>query len=174
MGDTTVLDVGCGDGLIDRHILDRRPDLSIAGIDVMLRHKAHISVQKFDGSTIPYKDDDFDFVLFIDVLHHMSDPMVLLREACRVARQGIVLKDHNVDGLLAGPTLKFMDWVGNAPHGVVLPYNYWAKRRWQQAFQALGLEPVYMQPDLGLYPPPMSFLFDRSLHFIARLDKSSG
>jgi hypothetical protein len=30
-----VLDVGCGDGMIDRAILDRRDDLSIDGVDVI-------------------------------------------------------------------------------------------------------------------------------------------
>ena len=72
--------------------------------------------------------------------------------------------------MLAGPTLRFMDWVGNAPHGVALPYNYWPERRWREAFGRLGLKPVVWEKDLRLYPPPARFLFDRSLHFICRLD----
>ena len=32
-----------------------------------------------------------------------------------------------------------MDYVGNAHHGVVLPYNYWPRRRWHDAFRDLGL-----------------------------------
>ena len=42
-----------------------------------------------------------------------------------MAARGIVLKDHTRNGLFSGSTLRFMDWVGNARHGVRLPYNYW-------------------------------------------------
>ena len=66
-------------------------------------------------------------------------PTVLLREAARVARQGVVIKDHTRDGILAGPILRFMDFVGNAHHGVALPYNYWPRRCWIGAFEELGL-----------------------------------
>ncbi len=50
-------------------------------------------------------------------------PARLLAEAKRVSRGGIVIKDHFREGVLADATLRFMDWVGNAQHGVVLPYN---------------------------------------------------
>ena len=41
-----------------------------------------------------------------------------------MAKHGLVIKDHTVTGLLARPTLRLMDVVGNAPHGVALTYNY--------------------------------------------------
>lgn len=50
--------------------------------------------------------------------------MTALKEAARVARHCIVIKDHTVTGVLARPTLRLMDLVGNAPHDVVLTYNY--------------------------------------------------
>jgi methylase of polypeptide subunit release factors len=37
----TVLDVGCGDGTISRLIGQKRPDLFIAGVDVMARPHAY-------------------------------------------------------------------------------------------------------------------------------------
>ena len=165
-----VLDVGCGDGRIDRLVGELRPDVSIIGIDVMVRPNTQAPVRPFDGKTIPYDDNSFDVVMFVDVLHHTDDPEILLREAHRVAGRAVVLKDHTRDGLLAGPVLRFMDWVGNAPHGIVLPYNYWPKQRWHQAFSRIGLRPQIWLDRLGLYPPPASWIFDRSLHFIARLD----
>jgi len=165
-----VLDVGCGDGTIGRLVGALRPDIAITGIDVMVRPTAHILVKQFDGKTIPYDDNSFDVVMFVDVLHHTDDPEILLREARRVACQSVVLKDHTRDGILAGPILRFMDWVGNAPHGVVLPYNYWPEQRWHQAFAQIGLRPQIWLAKLGLYPIPASWIFDRSLHFIARLD----
>ncbi len=166
-----VLDVGCGDGSIDRLIAERRPDVTITGVDLIVRPETHIPVTQFDGQHIPFDDGSFDVVMFVDVLHHTQDPAILLAEARRVARQTVVLKDHTRDGLLAGPTLRFMDWVGNAPHGIPLPYNYWPERRWHETFARLGLTPAIWLNKLGLYPTLATWVFDRSLHFVARLDK---
>jgi SAM-dependent methyltransferase len=169
--DATVLDVGCGDGLISKLIMERRPDVKIEGIDILIRPHTHIPVAKFDGVRIPHPDDSFDAVMFVDVLHHTDDPSVLLREGARVARNCLVIKDHNQDGLLAGPTLRFMDRVGNARHGVVLPYNYWPARRWSEAFRALKLKTAVSATRIGLYPWPASWIFGRGLHFIGRFEK---
>jgi SAM-dependent methyltransferase len=165
-----VLDVGCGDGLIDHLIGRRRPDVAISGLDLIVRPETQIPVTAFDGVHIPFEDGSFDVVMFVDVLHHTDDPETLLREARRVARRAVVLKDHTRDGVLAGPTLRLMDWVGNAPHGIPLPYNYWPERRWREAFERIGLSPAIWLDRLGLYPVPASWWFERSLHFIARLD----
>jgi len=166
----SVLDVGCGDGSMARAILEHRGDLSLGGVDVLVRPRTHIPVEAYDGRRLPRPDASIDAVLFVDVLHHTDDPMILLAEAKRVARHCIVIKDHLRDGLLAGPTLRLMDWVGNAAHGVALPYNYWSQARWRDAFARLGLSPVAWTERLGLYPFPASLAFDRGLHFVARLE----
>lgn len=163
----SVLDVGCGDGTIARLIGDRRPDLTLAGIDVLIRPRTAIPVLLFDGKTIPHPDDAFDVVMFVDVLHHADDPLPLLKEAARVARKAVVLKDHLCEGPFARETLRLMDWVGNARHGVALPYNYWSRTRWEDAFRSAHLTVQQWEGALALYPPPASWLFDRSLHFIA-------
>ncbi len=165
-----ILDVGCGDGLLARRIQDLRPDVQVSGIDVLVREGTHVPVQHFDGQTLPFGDGEADTVMFVDVLHHTDDPMVLLREAARVAKRAILIKDHTRDGLLAGPTLRFMDYIGNAHHGVVLPYNYWPEARWRDAFRELGLTVQTWVDDLKLYAPPADWVFGRSLHFIARLE----
>jgi SAM-dependent methyltransferase len=165
-----VLDVGCGDGTIDCLIAAERPDIAIEGIDVLVRPGARIPVRPFDGTTIPFPDASFDVVLFVDVLHHTADPRVLLREAARVGA-AILLKDHFREGLGAGVTLRFMDWVGNAHHGVALPYNYWSKTQWSTAWTELGLKPITLKTSLGLYPPPASWIFGRKLHFIGKLER---
>jgi SAM-dependent methyltransferase len=169
-----VLDVGCGDGLLAQQLGRARPDLELTGIDVLVRPDTKVPVAPFDGSVIPYPDRSFATVMFVDVLHHTDDPMVLLREAARVASRAVVIKDHTCNGWLAYPTLRFMDGVGNARHGVRLPYNYWPRQRWHDAIAALGLTVGEWRARLGLYPPPASVFFDRSLHFAARLDVQGG
>ncbi len=164
-----VVDIGCGDGRIAHWVAEKRPQLEITGIDILVRPQTWIPVQAFDGVTLPLADQSVDVAMFVDVLHHTTDPMVLLREAKRVARQAILIKDHCRNGLLAGPTLRFMDWVGNAHHGVVLPYNYWSEARWRSAFAELGLRLDAWTQDVPLYPWPGSWVFGRRLHYVARL-----
>lgn len=166
----SVLDVGCGDGLVAQLIMEARPDVEIRGIDIMVRPETHIPVTEFDGVSIPFPDRSFDVVSFVDVLHHTEDPMVMLREAARVARNAVVIKDHLLNGLLAERTLRYMDRVGNVKHHVVLPYNYWPRERWLEAFSSLNLRPATWNEHLRIYPWPADCLFGRRLHFVTRLE----
>ena len=99
--DATVLDVGSGDGQLARLITDRRPDISIQAIDASVREGSAIPVEEFDGTSIPYGDDSFDVVMFVDVLHHTDDPTTLLSEAVRVSRRTVLIKDHTLQGSFA-------------------------------------------------------------------------
>jgi SAM-dependent methyltransferase len=170
----SVLDVGTGDGSLAQLIGQLRPDVTLRGIDLLVRPRTAIPVEAFDGAHFPAADRSFDVVMFVDVLHHTDDPRVLLREARRVARQCILIKDHTADGWLSGPTLRAMDWVGNAGHGVRLPYNYWTQAQWHQAFRELDISVEVNRTKLGLYPWWLNWLFGRSLHFIARLAPAGG
>jgi SAM-dependent methyltransferase len=165
----TVLDLGCGDGSVAVALMQLRPDLGVEGVDVMVRPRTRIPVTAYDGVTLPFADQSFDYVTIVDVLHHTEDPVVVLREAARVGRKGVVIKDHLAEGIFALPTLRFMDWVGNRGHNVVLPYNYLSRDDWRKAFSSAELSMVANTERLGLYPRPFSWLFDRSLHFVALL-----
>ena len=167
--EATVLDVGCGDGLLSKRLAEGKPGISVAGIDVVVRPDTHIPVGEFDGAYIPFEDSSIDVVMFVDVFHHTQDPLVLLREAARVARKSILIKDHTRSGILAYTTLRFMDWVGNSSHGVALPYNYWTKDAWDKAFHGLDLSVTEWISELRLYPVPWDYIFGRSLHFITQL-----
>ena len=164
-----VLDVGCGDGRLASLIQRRRVDLRIQGIDCLVRPRTHIAVSQFDGRRIPYEDDSFDVVTLIDVLHHAELPEALLGEAARVARRAVVIKDVAMTGWLAGVTLRFMDRVGNARHGVRAPDSYWTLEQWRRAFRTVGLEVEVWSDRLGLYPAPFAWVFERSFHFLGRL-----
>jgi SAM-dependent methyltransferase len=164
-----VLDVGSGDGEVARRIMEGHSSTSIEGIDVIVRPDASVPVTEYDGSHFPYADNAFDVVTFVDVLHHTTSPTELLREAARVARDSVVIKDHVLNGFLAEPTLRLMDTVGNTRHGVALPFNYLSEDEWSASFLASGLTVASWENRLGIYPFPATLLFDRKLHFVARL-----
>ena len=171
--EVSVLDIGAGDGLLSALVLERRPDLVIRGIDVEVREGARIPVEAFDGRRIPLDDAGVDVAMVVDVLHHTPDPAVLLRESARVARDAVVIKDHTLQGPAARATLRLMDWVGNARHGVALPYNYWTEAQWRSAFADAKLTVAEWRSDLSLYPWPADWIFGRSLHYVARLVPST-
>jgi len=164
-----VLDVGCGDGEIAWTVSQSRPDISVRGVDVLVRPDTCIPVEAYDGLHLPLDDDSCDVVTLIDVLHHCDDARAVLREAARVARRAIVIKDHTRDGFAAERTLRLMDWVGNHRYGVALPYNYLSRSEWRDMFADLGLRIEVQRDALGLYAWPVNVLFERGLHFAARL-----
>ncbi len=168
-----VLDIGCGDGQLALALMRLRPDLKIEGVDVVPRPKTLIPVAQYDGVKLPFEDKSFDYVTIVDVLHHTNDPSVVLAEASRVARHGVVIKDHLREGFLANATLSIMDWFGNFGDGVPLPYNFLSRSEWQGAFFKSKLQLVSSVEKLGIYLPPVTWLCDRNLHFVSLLEPKS-
>jgi SAM-dependent methyltransferase len=169
----SVLDVGCGDGTIASRIAELRPDISIQGVEFLVRPGCKIECRSFDGLTLPYPDASFDVCLFVDVLHHTQDPAILLREAVRVSRDFVLLKDHLDENIFDDITLRFMDWVGNRPHGVVLTYNYQSWKQWAAYFSLCGLKQENWSGTVPLYPWPFSLVVGRGLHFVSLLRKTN-
>jgi SAM-dependent methyltransferase len=161
-------DVGCGSGAVSAAIAALRSDVTPEGFDVLVRPGCAIPVRGFDGRRLPLPDDAAGAALLVDVLHHAEDPVGLLAECARAARV-VVVKDHLARGPGDERVLAFMDWVGNRPHGVLLPYHYFSPASWAAAVAAAGLREELRAPVPGLYPFPFSALFGRGLHFVARL-----
>ena len=137
--DATVLDVGCGKGDLSLAIKENNPDISIVGVDPLVRDNAVIKVQKFDGVTLPFRDNAFEYSILSDVLHHTENIFDLLRETRRVSRNGIIIKDHICSSPADLLVLRIMDAVGNRGTGVTLPYNYLSLKEWNLLFQDLDL-----------------------------------
>lgn len=167
----SVLDIGCGDGTVGSLIAQLRPDVSIQGVEFMVRPGCKIACRPFDGSALPFAEACFDVCLFVDVLHHTPDPAILLREAFRVTRAFVLLKDHLDENFIDNLTLRFMDWVGNRPHGVVLAYNYQSRKQWAEHFSHCGLAEVNWTTQVPLYEWPLRLLAGRRLHFVSLLRK---
>ncbi|HET8540972.1 MAG TPA: class I SAM-dependent methyltransferase [Anaeromyxobacter sp.] len=169
----SVLDVGCGDGSVGDAVRRLRPGIAWQGAEAYPRPGCRVPVLAFDGRTLPLPDASVDHVVFVDVLHHAADPMALLREARRVARRGVIVKDHLRDRPLARPVLAFMDWVGNRAHGVPMTYAFWSSDEWARAWAAAGLRPVRRAERLGLYPAPARPLFEWGLHHLTLLEPAA-
>ena len=171
--DCSLLDVGCGDGRLAHSLLEKRPDLQIEGVDVRVREKTWLLVKAFDGTHLPYAAASFDAVMLIDVLHHTRDPLPLLQEAVRVSRRCLVVKDHVLAGPAAAARLRLMDSVGNARHGVSLPYNYLSAGQWAALRHDLNVRVTTEVTDLHLYPWPVDYVFGAGLHFAALWERTS-
>lgn len=88
-----VVDVGCGTGLILRHL----PKGSI-GLDINPRniprakkHAPHAEVILGDVEKLPFKKDSIPMVICTDVLEHFPDPHKPLKEIFRVLSPGGLL-----------------------------------------------------------------------------------
>ncbi len=169
--DINILDVGCGDGLVASKIIEKKKNVNIKGVDIVPRKRGYIDISMYDGEKLPFADNQFDAVIFSDVLHHASDAKKLLIEALRVSSKYIIIKDHLCGSPYDDLRLRMMDWVGNARHGVPLPYKYFSRAEWNSMFGELELKTDEWIENLDLYSFPLNLVFSKGLHFIALLEK---
>jgi ubiquinone/menaquinone biosynthesis C-methylase UbiE len=99
-----VLDVGCGTGTTDQFLVSRVGNLDGVDISEEMLEKARVNVPSgtfrwYDGDKLPFRDESFDVVLAICVLHHVpiSQRFKLISEMVRVTRShGVVaIFEHN-------------------------------------------------------------------------------
>ncbi len=133
-----VLDLGASDGRLAAAIQRRLQKSDIAvmfqGCDICLQPETHIPICHYDGKKIPFADNSFDVVMIVDVLHHANEPHNLIREAQRVARHFIVVKDHYWQSQKDLISLRFADYIGNYPYDINLPYRFWTLSEWEKVF----------------------------------------
>ncbi len=85
----TLLDVGCGGGLLAPHVHGYRHvgvDLSEAGLAVAAEHG--VEGVHADAADLPFEDASFDVVVAGEILEHVTDLDRTVAEALRVLRPG--------------------------------------------------------------------------------------
>ncbi len=103
-----VLDLGTGTARIPILMLQRNPKLKIIAVDLsenMLKvgklyvekHNlsSNIKLGIVDAKKLPYPDQHFEAVISNSLLHHITDPLPVLREIKRVSKRnaGILIRD---------------------------------------------------------------------------------
>jgi ubiquinone/menaquinone biosynthesis C-methylase UbiE len=109
-GDETVLDVGCGRGLVAVNAAKRVPRGRVTGVDIWqardlggnspraIRANAEaagvserLTIDTGDARSLPYADGSFDVVASMTAIHNIPDPTgrcAAIAEAWRVTRPG--------------------------------------------------------------------------------------
>jgi 2-polyprenyl-3-methyl-5-hydroxy-6-metoxy-1,4-benzoquinol methylase len=98
---TSVLDVGCGEGVLTERWAQALGDRPILGIDLddpklkdqwASRRRRNLSFAAVDvADRLPYADDEFDLASAIEVLEHVPDPEHTVAEMARVARRHLLV-----------------------------------------------------------------------------------
>jgi len=99
-----VLDLGTGTAQIPIELCSRHEDCRVMAADaaVAMLDIARMNVEiagltmriqldKADAKDLPYEDDSFDVVMSNSIVHHIPEPIAVLREAVRVLKPGGLL-----------------------------------------------------------------------------------
>jgi SAM-dependent methyltransferase len=88
----TLLDVGCGEGLVDYYLVRRFPGRGITGVDpdpaalaVARRLNPRCDYREADGRSLPFPDRGFDTAVCLEVLEHLPDYEKVVGELRRVS-----------------------------------------------------------------------------------------
>ena len=140
--DSKILDLGCGSGIVAKNFEDFF-QAKVIGVDIRDRRIFPIPFQMIDGKNLPFPDNSFDIVLINYVLHHSGDPIVLLKEAKRVAKDKIIVYEDLPEGLLSRIICKI--------HGISFAKifqnqnqtSFKSEREWEEVFKKIGLNIIF-------------------------------
>ncbi|HVS29217.1 MAG TPA: class I SAM-dependent methyltransferase [Solirubrobacteraceae bacterium] len=137
----SVLDFGCGEGVLVQQWAERLPDARVVGIDLEdsklqaeweRRRAPNLSYRVMDASEpLPFADGEFDVATAIEVLEHVPDPSHTVSEMARCAKRHLLVSVPR-EPLWRGLNLArgaYLRQLGNTPGHL----NHWSKR----SFRAL-------------------------------------
>ncbi len=155
-GASSLLEVGCGTGHFTRWFA--KQGLHVTGLDAspamleQARLRNGTSYLLGDARALPFENQRFDLVALITTLEFVTDPVQALREALRVAQQGLLLGVLNRQSLVE--TLRLLR--GLHPAGVFAhAHRFSAKALTRCVQQAAGTQPVRITWRTTIFPGRM-------------------
>ena len=131
----SLLDVGCGEGVLTHQWAQRLGDRRIVGIDLddpqlheqwKGRQAPNLTYQVMKAENLPFADGEFDVATAIEVLEHVPDAAHTVAEMARVA-SGHLLVSVPREPLWRGLNMArgaYLKDLGNTPGHL----NHWSKR----------------------------------------------
>jgi len=104
----TILDIGCASGWFLSKIADKYLEANCFGIDVYnkaiqygKKHYKNLHLRRGNAHKLPYKSKSFDLILCTEVLEHVENPDIVLKEMRRVLKpNGLSLIEMDSGNLL--------------------------------------------------------------------------
>jgi 2-polyprenyl-3-methyl-5-hydroxy-6-metoxy-1,4-benzoquinol methylase len=131
----SVLDVGCGEGVLTERWAQRLGHQRVAGVDLEdaklrreweQRARPNLDFQAASAEKLPFADREFDLVAAIEVLEHVSDPQRTLAEMARVSARHLLVSvpREPLWRLLNLARGAYVRELGNTPGHL----NHWSRR----------------------------------------------
>lgn len=132
---TSVLDVGCGEGVLTARWAEQLGTGRVVGIDLedpklrrewTLRPRPNLEFQAMAGESLPFGDGEFELAAATEVLEHVPDPERTLCEMARVASRHLLVSVPR-EPLWRALNLgrgAYVRQLGNTPGHV----NHWSRR----------------------------------------------
>jgi 2-polyprenyl-3-methyl-5-hydroxy-6-metoxy-1,4-benzoquinol methylase len=134
LGARTILDVGCGEGVLTERIARMQPAAAVTGLDVgdprlerewAARRGRNCTFRAGSAYALPFDDGAFELVCSFETLEHLERPDNGLAELARVASRYLILSvpREPLWRLLNVVSLRYLRALGNTPGHV----NHWSR-----------------------------------------------
>jgi 2-polyprenyl-3-methyl-5-hydroxy-6-metoxy-1,4-benzoquinol methylase len=141
----SILDVGCGEGVLTHKWAERLGDGRIVGLDLdeeelkaawKLRQRDNLEYMVQEATTLPFADGEFEMSTAIEVLEHVPQPADTIAEMARVASKYLLVSVPR-EPLWRGLNMargSYIKDLGNTPGHV----NHWSKRAFIKELSQVG------------------------------------
>ncbi|MDX8150476.1 class I SAM-dependent methyltransferase [Patulibacter brassicae] len=141
----SLLDVGCGEGVLVHEWATKLSDKRVVGIDLeeesiqagwAQRQAPNLEYRILRAENLPFADDEFDVATAIEVLEHVPDPEHTVAEMARVAKRWLLVSVPREPiwravNMARGAYIK--DW-GNTPGHL----NHWSTASFKRLLSQHG------------------------------------
>jgi len=127
----SLLDFGCSTMAVTRYIAPKK-NIKLFGIDVDKYDIKDAEFIHYKGGKLPFKDNEFDIVMSIFVLHHTDNPDFYLDEIIRVAKKKIIICEDTYKNKIEEMFTKGADWIFNYLYLDEIALNFKSVDEWKK------------------------------------------